>query len=153
MKIPNPYCTSARHAQSYPRISSVYSWKCRCTSSDKLFDFRPSFEHSGKNRNSETLLNIYKTFPINPRVSFVYSLKYRVPVTTALQKRHFLFWIDPWGKNENFKTFCASASHVQSDSRKSFGYDLRCKLSLSDKKSSDGQRDGKKVGQGKVQVQ
>ena len=24
MKIPNPYCTSTRHAQSYPRVSIVY---------------------------------------------------------------------------------------------------------------------------------
>ena len=25
MKIPNPYCKSARHVQSYPRVSFVYS--------------------------------------------------------------------------------------------------------------------------------
>ena len=38
MKIPNPYCTSARHAYSYPRVPIVYSWKCRCirSSNDKL---------------------------------------------------------------------------------------------------------------------
>ena len=37
MKIPNPYCKSARHTHSYPRVSIVYSWKCRCTSTDKLY--------------------------------------------------------------------------------------------------------------------
>ena len=37
MKMPNPYCKSARHAHSYPGVSIVYSWKCRCTSTDKLY--------------------------------------------------------------------------------------------------------------------
>ena len=37
MKIPNPYCTSKRHAQSYPRVSIVYFWKFRCSSSDKVY--------------------------------------------------------------------------------------------------------------------
>ena len=29
MKITKPYCTSTRHSQSYPRVSFVYSMKCR----------------------------------------------------------------------------------------------------------------------------
>ena len=37
MEIPNPNCSSTRHAQSYPRVSVVYFWKCRCSSSDKLY--------------------------------------------------------------------------------------------------------------------
>ena len=37
IKIPNPYCTSTRHDQSYPRVSIVCFWKCRCSSSDKLY--------------------------------------------------------------------------------------------------------------------
>ena len=37
MKIPNPYCTSTRHDQSYPRVSIVCFRKCRCSSSDKLY--------------------------------------------------------------------------------------------------------------------
>ena len=36
MKIPNPYCTSTRHVQSYPRVLIIYFWKCRCSLSDKL---------------------------------------------------------------------------------------------------------------------
>ena len=37
MKIPNPYFTSLRHAQSYLRVSIISFWKCRCSSSDKLY--------------------------------------------------------------------------------------------------------------------
>ena len=36
---------------------------------------------------------------------------------------------------KTLKPYCASARHAQSDSRKSFGYDLRCKRSSIDKKS------------------
>ena len=34
MKIPKPHCTSTSHSQSYPRVSFVYSMKCRQSSSD-----------------------------------------------------------------------------------------------------------------------
>ena len=37
MKIPNPYFTSIRHAQSYLRVSIISFWKCRLSSSDKLY--------------------------------------------------------------------------------------------------------------------
>ena len=37
MKNPVPYCTSAKYAQSYLTVSIVYSWKCRCNSSNKLY--------------------------------------------------------------------------------------------------------------------
>ena len=37
IKIPNPYCTSARLAQSYPRVLIINSWTCRCSSSDNLY--------------------------------------------------------------------------------------------------------------------
>ena len=40
MKIAMPYCTSARHVQSHLRISIVYSWKCRRSSSNKLEVFK-----------------------------------------------------------------------------------------------------------------
>ena len=46
---------------------------------------------------------------------------------------------------KTLKPYCASARHAQSDSRKSFGYDLRCKRSSSDKKSigrTDRRKDG-----------
>ena len=36
---------------------------------------------------------------------------------------------------KTLKPYCASARHAQSDSKKSFGYDFRCKRSSSDKKS------------------
>ena len=68
MKIPNTCCSSERHVQSLLRASIVYSWKCRCTSSNKQGKrnvvFRPSFDHSRKNENSSTLLHIYKTYQI-----------------------------------------------------------------------------------------
>ena len=31
------YDTSARHAQSYPRVSTVHSWKYICSSNDNLY--------------------------------------------------------------------------------------------------------------------
>ena len=37
MKILNTYWPSSRHPQSYPWVSIVYFWKCRCSSSDKLY--------------------------------------------------------------------------------------------------------------------
>ena len=37
IKIPKPHCTSTSHSQSYPRVSFVYSMKCRQSSSDNSF--------------------------------------------------------------------------------------------------------------------
>ena len=36
---------------------------------------------------------------------------------------------------KTLKPYCTSARHAQADSKKSFGYDFRCKRSSSDKKS------------------
>ena len=44
MKIPNPYCTSIRHSQSYPILSFVYSMKCRHSSSDNNFTKTSCFD-------------------------------------------------------------------------------------------------------------
>ena len=82
MKISNPYCTSARHAQSYPKVSSVFSWQCRCTSSDKLFLKKKKRRFSiliWPLGIKNGILKPYRTstrhFQSYSRVSFTFSLK------------------------------------------------------------------------------
>ena len=43
MKIPKPCCSSTRHTQSYPRVSFVFSGKCRWSSSDNPYMTKTSF--------------------------------------------------------------------------------------------------------------
>ena len=98
MKIPKPYCTSIGQTQRYPRISFVYSLKCRQISSDNNFTKNVIFRSN---------------------------------------------WT-PGAKIKNLKPYCASTRHDQSDPRISFGYDLRCRRSSSDKLffRTDGRTDG-----------
>ena len=83
MKIPNSYCTSARHVQSYPRVLIVYSWKCRWSSVDKLYRKRETsvFDHHLTTRDKNKIPKLYYTSTRHsqsyPRVSFNYSIKCR----------------------------------------------------------------------------
>ena len=63
MKIPNPYCTFARHVQSYPRVSIVYSWKCRWRSGDKLYRKKETsfFDHHLTTRDKNKIPKRYCT--------------------------------------------------------------------------------------------
>ena len=111
MKIPNTYCTSARHAKSHSKASIVCSWKCRCSSSDKLY----------RKRKCHVLTLIWplgmkwKFWNLNGHLKDIFShiLEYHLSILSNViefqwqqlnQKRHFWFSVDPWGKNENFKT-------------------------------------------------
>ena len=70
IKIPNSYYSSAMHAQSYPKVYIVYSWKYRRSWSDKLYRktsfFNPHLTPRDKMKmsNSEILFHIFNTFPI-----------------------------------------------------------------------------------------
>ena len=100
MKIPNPYCTSAKDAQSYSSVSIVYSCKCTCSSRDKLYRkrrFTTLIWPFGTNENSETILHIYKTYPIISQSIFClfYEIKTEFQCQELHQKRHFWAYIWP----------------------------------------------------------
>lgn len=59
VKIPKPYCTSTGHIQSYPRVSFVYSWKCRQSYNDNNFT-KTSF--SGPKLNPRAKTKILKPY-------------------------------------------------------------------------------------------
>ena len=76
MKIPNPYCTSARHARSYDILEYLLS--------------APEKVDVNQVTNFTEKRNIYFLQSFYPRVSFDYSLKCRVPMTTTSPKAPFV---------------------------------------------------------------
>ena len=125
MQIPNPYCTSAKHAQSYPSISIVYTWKCRCSWSDKL-DRTKEISFLDPHLTPRDKLKIPKPYCKStrhtqsyPRVSFVYSMKCRQSSCDNNFTKNIIFGplFTPVAKMKIWKTFYASARHVRSDSR------------------------------------
>ena len=112
MKIPKPYCTSARYAKSYPGVSIVYSWKCWWSSIDNLYRknemlfFNPHLTPRDKMKIPKPFCTSSRHFQSYPRVSFVYSIKCRQSSSdNNFTKTSFLALtvIDPWGKIENSK--------------------------------------------------
>ena len=115
MKIPYPYCTSAGHDQSYPRVSIVYSWKCRWSSSDKLYRkietsfFDPDLIHQDKMKISKPYCTSTRHTQSYPRVSFVYSMKCRQSSNDKNFTKNviFLAFILPLGQKWKFQNLIA----------------------------------------------
>ena len=121
MKIPNPYCTSARDAQSYPSVSIVYSCKCTCSSRDNLYRKRRfttliwSLGIKWKFRNHIAhLQNISNHIP-EYLLSILWNKDW-VPVSRTSPKTSFLgLYLTHWAKMRILKPFSPYARHVQSD--------------------------------------
>ena len=96
MQIPNPYCTSAKHAQSYPKVSIVFSWTCICSLIDKLYRkketsfFDLHLTPSGKMVIPKPYWTSTRHTQSYPRVhlSILWNVD-RVLVTTTSPKRNF----------------------------------------------------------------
>ena len=139
MKIPNPYCTSTRHAQSYPRVPIVYFWKCRCSSSDKLYRkqeksfFDPHLTPRGKMKIPKPYCASTGHGQSSLRISLVFFLKcwWSLNDKTTLQNVIFRPLFDPRGQNKILKPYCASTRHTQWDHRVSFLKSLKCRRSSS----------------------
>ena len=110
IKIPNPYCISARHAKSYSSVSimstpeKLDAVQVANFTGKRNVVFQPPFDPSWKNENPKPC---YKEHPTISRVVFVYSMKCRQSSSDNNFTKNIIFWlfIDPWGKKyENSKT-------------------------------------------------
>ena len=115
MKIPYPYCTPA---YSNFRVSIVYSWKCRSSSSDKLYRkietsfFDPNLIHQDKTKIPKPYCTSTRHTQSYTRVSFAYFMKCRQSSNNKNCTKNIIFGpiFDPWAKNENSKNLIA---HLQ----------------------------------------
>ena len=108
-EITNPYLISARYAQSYP----VYSWKCKCSSSDKLYRKRETSLFNPyltpgvklKFRNFIAHLQGIPNHILEYSVLFVNSIKWRQSSSDNIFTKNVIFpLIDHWGVNESSET-------------------------------------------------
>ena len=106
IKIPNPYCISARHAKSYSSVSimstpeKLDAVQVANFTGKRNVVFQPPFDLSWKNENSETLLQGIDHF--QSIICLFYEMKSSSDNNFTI---NVICWplMDPWGKNENSK--------------------------------------------------
>ena len=114
---------STRHAHSYPRVSVVYSWNCRCSSTDKLYRkietsfFDPDLTPRDKMKIPKPFCTSARHTKSYPKLSFVYSMKCRQSSSENNCTKNVLFNLY---EMKILKPYCASARHAQWDPRVSF---------------------------------
>ena len=136
-----PHCTSARHVQSYPRVSIVYYWKCRRSSSNKLKVFKWLKK---KICRFSTLI-----WPFGIKRNFLNIISYLQDVSNHILDYHLskcrqsssgnnftrnviiCHLIDPWPKNVIFKILLLICKDI-------IWYELRCRRSSNDKLTDGG---------------
>ena len=102
---PKPYCTSARHAQSYPKVSLTNVTEIKkCRFSTFIWSLGITWIFWNPFARIYDIPNHILEYHL-----FIFSNVDRVPVTTTSQKTTL---IEPWGKNENFRNHCPSARHA-----------------------------------------
>ena len=81
--------------------------------------FKPHLTHRDKMKILKPYCTSTRHTKSYPRVSFVYSMKYRQSSSDTNVTKSGISWplFDPWAKHKILKPYCASARHVQSDPR------------------------------------